>query len=134
MAGTVCVVSTDHTVTITIPPLAEYVAVLRAGIAGIAGRDRFTVEQIDDLRMAVEEAAAQLLRRTQGQLTMAVTPDAEGLQVLLSATVTGDEPVVDPTSFSWMILAALADEVATLPGEPYTFSLHKRRLVAKRAT
>ena len=120
--------ATEHTVTITIPPMAEYVAVLRAAIAGIAGRDAFTVEQIDDLRMAVEEAAAQLLRRSTGQLTMAVTPDEEGLAIRIAATVDGADPVVDETSFSWMILSALADNVTTEPGEPYVFALHKRRL------
>jgi serine/threonine-protein kinase RsbW len=108
--------------------MAEYVAVLRAAIAGIAGRDAFTVEQIDDLRMAVEEAAAQLLRRSTGQLTMAVTPDDEGLAIRIAANVDGADPVVDETSFSWMILSALADHVTTEPGEPYVFALHKRRL------
>lgn len=103
---------TSRSVKVRIPPDSEFVPLLRTTVAGIAAREAFTLEEVDDLRMAVEEAAVLLLRRGgKESLTLDVTISEEGLEAALStAADSGGEPV-DEGSFSWMILSALADKV-----------------------
>lgn len=105
---------TPRTVQVRIPQDNGYVPLLRTAVAGIAAREAFTLEEVDDLRMGVEEAAVLLLRRGgQDGLSLEVTVTESGLEAALStSTTTGGEPV-DEASFSWMILSALADKVRT---------------------
>lgn len=122
--------TTGETVTVRVPPRAGHVALLRTAVGGFAARDRFTIDQVDDLRMAVEEAAVQLLRHTSGPwISLDVSGTADGVEVRLHADVADASPVIDETSFSWSILRALADElrVETHNGHA-TVVLAKRRL------
>jgi serine/threonine-protein kinase RsbW len=85
---------------------------LRTAVGGFAARDHFTLDQVDDLRMAVEEAAVQLLRHASSErIELDVCGTQNGIEVRLHADVQGEEPVIDETSFSWSILRALADEL-----------------------
>ncbi|CAN5434598.1 hypothetical protein BH23ACT7_BH23ACT7_25900 [soil metagenome] len=124
----------DQTVTIKVPPIAAHLAVLRTAVGGIAARDRFTLDQVDDLRMAVEEAATQLLRHSGGSpIVMDVTPTDSGLEVRLSADVPGDVRIIDESSFSWMILRALADDLSVESLQTRTtVVLGKKRLAMAR--
>lgn len=103
------------TITLRVPPLADHVTLLRTVVSGIAARRDYTLEQVDDLRMAVEEAAVQLLRHGDGgPLRLDAVIGAGTLDVELSTGLApGETAVVDPSSFSWMILQALTDEVST---------------------
>lgn len=101
----------EQTVHLRIPADAGYLSLLRTLVGGCAGREDFTLDQIDDLRMAVDEAAAQLLRQVTGDaVELAVTATEEALEVRVSAT-TAAATVIDRGSFSWTILQALADEL-----------------------
>jgi len=83
-------------------------------VSGIAARRDYTLEQVDDLRMAVEEAAVLLLRHGDGTpLELRAVVEDHQLQVELSTEVATPETVVDPSSFSWMILQALTDGLST---------------------
>lgn len=103
---------TAQTVSLSVPPTAGYLALLRTVVGGCAGREGFTLDQIDDVKMAVDEAAVQLLRNSTGD---AITVDVElgdaSLEVRVRAEVAGDAPVIDESSFSWTILQALSDEL-----------------------
>lgn len=102
------------TVTLRVPPLADHLALLRTVVGGVAAREQFTLEQVDDLRMAVEEAAVQLLRRNDGSpLVLQATVGLDKLELDISTGVSAGEPVFDPTSFSWMILDALSDDLVS---------------------
>jgi len=102
-----------ETVMVRIPPNPEHLALLRTAVAGFAARDHFTLDQVDDLRLAVEEGAVQLLKHVAGEgLTLTVTRTDPGIEVRLSADVDSDQPVIDEESFSWVILRALADDVS----------------------
>ena len=119
----------DQSVTITIPASADHVSLLRALIGMYAARQDFTLEEVDDLRMAVEEAAVQLLRRVSGDdLEMAVRNDEGTVRATLSGTISGEAPVMDRNSFSWTILSALSDDVRvdTVAGQGVV-ELSKRR-------
>ena len=120
-------------VTIQVPPAAEHLAVLRTAIGGIAGRRRFTLDQVDDLRMAVEEAANQLLRHGKDSpITMDVTISEDSIEAALSAEVRRSDPIIDESSFSWMILRALADDLKVdAEGGRARVVLLKRRLEAR---
>lgn len=120
------------TIIVKVPPDAGHLALLRTVIGGVAARDRFTLDQIDDLRMAVEEAAVQLLKRADGgHIKMTIAPTAEGLEVRLSAAVDGAGALIDETSFSWAILTALSDDLRVETGtaaSPTVVVLTKHRL------
>lgn len=122
---------TPETVTVRVPPTASCLAVLRTAVGGFAARDHFTLDQVDDLRMAVDEAAVQLLRHASGErLDMDVTATEAGIEVRLHTAVDSDEPVIDESSFSWTILRALADDiqVETIANRA-TVVLSKHRIV-----
>ena len=121
-----------ETVKLRVPPKAGHVTLLRTAIGGFAARDRFTFDQVDDLRMAVEEAAVQLLRHADGeQLGLDATRTEAGIEVRLHANVQGDEPVIDEASFSWAILRSLSDELSIEMRQRHaTIVLTKHRLPA----
>ncbi len=99
--------------TVRVPATAGHLALLRTAVGGFAARDRLTLDQVDDLRMAVEEAAVQLLRHASGErIELDVCGTATGIEVRLHADVAGEEPIIDESSFSWSILRALSDDVA----------------------
>ena len=117
------------TVTLRVPPLADHVTLLRTVVSGIAARRDYTLEQVDDLRMAVEEAAVLLLRHGDGTpLELRAMVEDRQLQVELSTNIATPETVVDPSSFSWMILQALTDGLSTaVDGTTATLTLVKHR-------
>lgn len=99
-------------VMVKVPPTPGHLALLRTAVGGFAGRDHFTLDQVDDLRMAVEEGAVQLLRHVDDDfITLEVRATESGVEVRLHAGVAGSDPVIDESSFSWTILHALADEL-----------------------
>ena len=103
----------DQAVTIQIPSSADHVSLLRALIGMYAARQNFTLEEVDDMRMAVEEAAVQLFRRSSGgAITMALHTDGPTLSAELSSAADSAEPIMDENSFSWTILSALSDDVS----------------------
>ncbi len=118
------------TVTVTVPASAGHLSILRTAVGGFAARDHFTLDQVDDLRMAVEEAAVQLLRRTRGaRIAMEVETTDAGVEVRLRAEVTGEDPIIDESSFSWTILRALADDIRVeTRADDATVVLAKNRL------
>src|SRR6188474_1496535 len=48
-------------VTVKLPASSAYLSVLRTATAGLAARLQFTLDEIEDLRIAVDEACAMLL-------------------------------------------------------------------------
>jgi serine/threonine-protein kinase RsbW len=117
------------TVTLRVPPRADHVTLLRTVVSGIAARRDYTLEQVDDLRMAVEEAAVLLLRHGEGTpLELHAIVEEHQLQVRLSTDITTTDAVIDPSSFSWMILQALTDDLSTaLEGTTASLKLVKHR-------
>lgn len=48
---------------LTIPRRAEYVAVARLSVAALAGRMRFSIEDVEDIKLAVAEACTGAISR-----------------------------------------------------------------------
>ena len=124
------------TVTLRVPPLADHLTLLRTVVSGIAARRDYTLEQVDDLRMAVEEAAVQLLRHGNGSpLVLHATIEEDELAIELSTKTASAETVFDPSSFSWMILQALTDHLSTaVEGNAASLHLVKYRRATDQAS
>jgi serine/threonine-protein kinase RsbW len=104
----------EDAVEIRLPAESAYLSVLRTATAGLAARLDFTLDEIEDLRIAVDEACAMLL--PQALETAQLTCRFELLPDTLSVTVTipttrGELPERD--TFSWTVLSALAGDVDT---------------------
>ena len=100
-------------VELRLPADGAYASVLRTLTAGLAARLDFTLDDIEDLRIAVSEAAAMVLdeadegttldcrfRLLPGELTIAISAAAQ------------DPTAPDYESFGWQVLATLAAEAA----------------------
>jgi serine/threonine-protein kinase RsbW len=102
-------------VTVTVPARPDFVRLLRTVVSSVGARLDLTYDRIDDLRIAVDEACAQLLAIPSNTMTMRVTPDGNRIKVLVcsDATVGADgwPPSNVEDSLAWRILAGLADEV-----------------------
>jgi serine/threonine-protein kinase RsbW len=108
--------SPSSVVRLEIPASGAYLAVARATATGLAAQLHFTYDQLDDLRIAVDEACAQLLARAGGKgatLRVAYHLGEEAGELFVEASVAapdGASPVARDT-FAWQILNAMTDEV-----------------------
>jgi serine/threonine-protein kinase RsbW len=120
-------------VRLRLPAVGAYLSVLRSATAGLAARLDFTLEEIEDLRIAVDEACAILLAGSAPDAELdcefELLPDEIRVSVTVP-TVDGSEPVRD--SFAWTVLAALAGSVDSRVDESNRVSidLQKRKAAA----
>ena len=117
-------------VVITLPADSAYLSVLRTATAGLAARLDFTIDEIEDLRIAVDEACAMLLSQaipgTSLECDFELGTDSMTITVLVVAAQP-QTPARDP--FAWTVLSALAGDVDAKP-EPddrVAIVLRKRR-------
>lgn len=120
-------------VTVRLPAASAYLSVLRTATAGLAARLDFTLDEIEDLRIAVDEACAMLLAQavpgTDLVCEFELTGDAMSISVSV-LTVDGLEPSRD--TFAWTVLSSLAGDVDSRVGadDRVTVVLQKRRNAA----
>jgi serine/threonine-protein kinase RsbW len=99
-------------VSVRLPATPAYLTVLRTTTASLAARLDFTLDEIEDLRIAVDEASCLLLAdaRPDTELTSDFELGSDSISVTVSAiTKEGRSPARD--SFAWTVLSALAGEV-----------------------
>ncbi|MFB4196407.1 anti-sigma regulatory factor [Streptomyces carpaticus] len=123
-------------VEVRLPAAGAYLSVLRTATAGLAARLDFTLDEIEDLRIAVDEACAILLQQAipGSVLDCVFTLVGDALRVTVSAPTTeGHAPERD--TFAWTVLSALAGEVESTVKDDKTvsISLHKTRGAAPGA-
>lgn len=97
---------------IRLPADSAYVTVLRTSTAGIAARLDFTLDDIEDLRMAVGEASTILLAKARPGGTMIARyflSDGR-VEMHLSADAVSPSPP-EPSSFAWQVLTSTASDV-----------------------
>ena len=108
----------DDVVTIKLPAAGAYLSVLRTATAGLAARLDFTLDEIEDLRIAVDEACAMLLAQavpgTDLTCEFELTDDAMSVAVSV-LTVEGRQPNRD--TFAWTVLSSLAGDVDARVGD-----------------
>jgi serine/threonine-protein kinase RsbW len=129
-------VDIDPTVTLRVPANSAFVVLIRAAISAMCARLDFTIDRIEDVKLAVDEAAALLLSDAPADTSLDVrfTTDApDGMRVEMTApTVHGRS--LERDSFTWTVLTALVDEVvATVSADrSLTISLAVHRSEAVR--
>ena len=101
-------------VELRLPAESAYVAVLRMTTAGLAARLDFTLDDIEDLRMAVGEACALVLEHADagGDLYANFDLSDGSIRVSVSADSKSDADA-DKDSFGWQVLTALTSDVVT---------------------
>jgi serine/threonine-protein kinase RsbW len=117
-------------VTIRMPADGAYLSVLRTATAGLAARLDFTLDDIEDMRIAVDEACAMLLSQaipgSSLECSFALSPD--------DMTITVSVPCLNPRppsseTFAWTVLSALAGTVKAQagPGDRLAIVMRKGR-------
>jgi serine/threonine-protein kinase RsbW len=108
----------DDVVLLTVPADGGYLSVLRTATAGLAARLHFALDEIEDLRIAVDEACAMLLavadRGADLECRFSVTDDALTVEVTV-ATVRGAK-LPPESSFAWKVLRALTTSASATAG------------------
>lgn len=112
-------------VTVTIPANPAFVALLRSTCAHIAAIADLTLEETEDLRIAVSEAVTLLIPHCD-EITCALTPVPHQVQVLCMASTDG-ALAIDREDFSWMLLSSLAKAQPHVDGRDVTITLTKAR-------
>jgi serine/threonine-protein kinase RsbW len=115
-------------VSLRVPADGAYVSVLRTMTASLAARLDFTVDDIEDLRIAVGEACALVL----SEAAPGADLEADFRQVAGSLTVsvrvgTTQRAQPDYDSFAWQVLSTLATEATADARDELlqvTFSTH----------
>jgi serine/threonine-protein kinase RsbW len=117
-------------VTVRMPADGAYLSVLRTATAGLAARLDFTLDDIEDMRIAVDEACAMLLSQaipgSNLECSFALSPD--------DMTITVSVPSLNPRppsgeTFAWTVLTALAGTVEAQvgPGDRLAIVMRKSR-------
>jgi serine/threonine-protein kinase RsbW len=108
---------TTDSIELRVPADPAYLAVIRTAAAGLAARLDLTLDEIEDLRIAVDEACALLLdhQAHPGEtVTATFTVGTDALAVHVTGP-TRKLPTRD--SFAWSVLEALVGEVETGTGD-----------------
>jgi serine/threonine-protein kinase RsbW len=99
-------------VEVRIPADVLYVSTLRLTAASLAARCDLTIDDIEDLRLAVDEACALLLpHASEGSTLDARFQLAAGRLEVATSVHTDDEAEPDRSGFAWTVLGALATSV-----------------------
>ena len=97
------------TVHLEIPASGAYLAVARAAATGLAAQLQFTYEEIDDLRIAVDEACTRRGSATTLNVAYHLAEAELRVDVSIEAADRGDP--LERDTFAWQILSAMTDEV-----------------------
>ena len=103
-------VAAPETVRLTIPAALEFVRIARLTASGVASRVGFDVDEIEDLRVAVDELSSILVDAAgEGELHLAFTSGVDGIEIEGTAQVgSTHEPEIE--DLTRQILAAVVDE------------------------
>jgi serine/threonine-protein kinase RsbW len=116
-------------VVLKLPAAGAYLSVLRTATASLASRLDFTLDDIEDLRIAVDEACALLLPQATDGAELECVFDLGENELTVAVTVATDAPApIAQDSFAWTVLNALVGEVTSeVSSTGVTVSLVKKR-------
>lgn len=100
------------TVTLSFGAQTQNVALARTLAASMSARAELPLDQLEDVRLAVDEAVSQVIAAASPGARVTCTFETEG--ATLSVRVSGPTTAATPpsaTSFSWTVLSALVDAV-----------------------
>ena len=104
--------SAQSAVSVTVPADVSYVSTLRLTTASLAARCGLTVDDIEDLRLAVDEACALLLPHAMPGSNLDLRFALTQGEIVVDARVhSADDAELDRAGFAWTVLGALANRV-----------------------
>ncbi|WP_375481549.1 ATP-binding protein [uncultured Jatrophihabitans sp.] len=115
------------------PADVAYVSTLRLTAASLAARCELTIDDIEDLRLAVDEACSLLLPHATADSRLTARFELATGRLCVSTSVsTRDESEPDRDGFGWTVLGALASEVDVVKNhDQLTISVVKAREAAQ---
>jgi serine/threonine-protein kinase RsbW len=117
-------------VIVRMPADGAYLSVLRTATAGLAARLDFTLDDIEDLRIAVDEACAMLLSQAipGSSLECSFTLSPDDMTISVAVPSLNPRPPSSDT-FAWTVLSALAGSVEAQvgPGDRLAIVMRKSR-------
>jgi len=117
-------------VTVRMPADGAYLSVLRTATAGLAARLDFTLDDIEDMRIAVDEACAMLLSQAipGSSLECSFALSGDDMTITVSVPSLNPRPPSGET-FAWTVLSALAGTVEAQvgPGDRLAIVMRKSR-------
>lgn len=116
---------------VEVPATPGSAQVLRNVVAGVAARLDMPIDQIEEVRLAVTEAASLLLDEAEATvLRMGIGRDAEALEVTLSSDGEAETWPSERAlaSWPWLVVKGLTDEIRAerLDGEGPSIRFTKR--------
>ncbi|MBE7323599.1 hypothetical protein IEQ44_02895 [Nocardioides sp. Y6] len=100
-------------VRLTVPADGAFVYVLRTTAASLASRLEFTVDDVEDFRIAIGEAASLLVSTASGDADLDCSFDLGRSDAEATLTVESAGPLdVDADSFAWQVLSTLTASCA----------------------
>ncbi|HRI96476.1 MAG TPA: anti-sigma factor [Nocardioides sp.] len=107
-------------VELRLPADSAYVAVLRTTSAGLAARLDFTLDDIEDLRMAVGEASALVLPQADPGSDLTCEFFMRPGELTVQVGVRSRRPTPpDEDSFAWQVLTTLASKASAATGDDH---------------
>jgi serine/threonine-protein kinase RsbW len=82
-------------VELRIPSKAEWVGVARLAVAGIASRLQFSIEDIEDLKLAVAEACTNCIQHASGSASVSISCQIFAEKIIVTVEDTGRAEVGD---------------------------------------
>ncbi|NPD05772.1 anti-sigma factor [Nocardioides sp. zg-1308] len=109
----------DHTggsradVELRLPAEGAYATIVRTTAAGLAARLDFTIDDIEDLRIAIGEATALAIPAADpGTDLVAQFVFGRGSMTVVLETEARDDPPLDTESFAWQVLDTMAQDAS----------------------
>jgi serine/threonine-protein kinase RsbW len=117
-------------VRVCMPAEGAYLSVLRTATAGLAARLDFTLDEIEDLRIAVDEACAMLLSQAIPGTNLECDFELDTDAMTITVSVVAAQPRIPARdTFAWTVLSALAGDVDSRldPDDRVAIVLRKHR-------
>lgn len=112
------------TIHLRVPAHPDYVGLIRSTAGHVAARADLTVEQIDDLRLAVDEAFALLISHNPNDGDVSVTFEVTVDTLSISLVGPDGSPELDRATFAWTVLQALIADVQITTSAAGASTLH----------
>jgi len=118
----------ESEIEMSVPAGGEYLSVLRTAAAGLAARLNFTLDDIEDLRIAVDEACSMLLAQANAQSRLDCRFRLSEDSITFRASVRSDSPTLPAKDgFAWTVLTALASDVNVRVSDPDLLTIELSR-------
>ena len=99
--------SAHEVVSIQTPAVPRYVAVIRLTAAAVTSRLGFTLDEVEDLKLAVDEAVSLLIESASPSATISVDFNVNSNSLRVEARVSASK-APDENSYGWGVLRALS--------------------------